>query len=142
MSEANPPVPAQATAPQSKYQASSLVVPPRPDECGFPHREDEFQILCEGEVSEAKAGRDLCVGAFLGALLGFVGVLATTDWVTIWQPERRVPFILWSAVLLLIMAASGAGSVIYQVRLKRTRNDSAYSRLRTRIADWFRRQAL
>jgi len=141
MSEGNTPVPEQANAVEPPYQAAALVVPPRPNEFGFPLREDEFHILCEGEVSDARAGRDLCAGFFVGAVIGFVGVLATTDWGNVWQPERRMPFLAWSAVLLIIVAGSGVGWIICYVRLRRTRKDSPYSRLRKRISDWFNSQS-
>src|SRR5690348_15224382 len=123
MSEANPPVPAQAIAQQGSYEASSLVVPPRPNEIGFALREDEFQILCEGGLSESRAYRDLFFGALVGAFVGLAGVLATTDWGTIWQPQRRVYFLLWCGILLLIVAASATGCAIYQLRLRRTHRD-------------------
>lgn len=125
-----------------KYQASSLVVPPRPDECGFPLREDEFQTLCEGEISEARAGRDLCIGSGVGALVGLAGVLANTDWDTIWQPGRRGWFVTSLVILLSAVVGSVAGVCIYQARLVRTLNDSSYSRLKKRISDWFRAQSL
>lgn len=95
MTAGGPPITPQGPAPTAgNYKASTLVVSPRPDELGFPLREDEFQILCEGEVSDARAGRDLCFGAFLGAAVGLAGVLASVDWGTIWGPDRRMPFLL------------------------------------------------
>jgi hypothetical protein len=131
MSDAGPP------RPQASYQASSLVVSPRPNEFGFALREDEFQILCEGEVGSARASRDLLFGVLVGAVVGLVGVLATIDWGTIWQPEKRGAFLFWFGLLLVIVVSSATGVVIYHLRLKKTLKDSAYSRLKQNISTWF-----
>lgn len=135
----------QAVAPQTPpaegYHASSVIVPPRPDEYGFPLREDEFQTLCEGEINEARAGRDLYVGSGVGALVGLVGVLATTDWDTTWKPGRRGWFLSCLVILFSAVIGSVVGACIHQARLTRTRNDSSYSRLRKRISEWFKSQS-
>jgi len=133
MSEGTTPPPVAETPATHGYNASSLVVSPRPDEVGFPLREDEFQILCEGEVTHARASRDLYIGACIGALVGLVSVLATTDWTTIWQPQRRVRFLVFLLILCSIGAASAIGICIHQSRVTRTRNNSPYSRLQKRI---------
>jgi hypothetical protein len=133
MSEADP-------QPQGNFQASSLVVPPRPNEFGFPLREDEFQILREGAVGDDRAYRDLCTGFLVGAVVGLIGVLATVDWGTIWQPEKRGPFLFWVALLLLIIAASATGVIICQLRLCKTRTNSPYARLTQKISTWFTAQ--
>jgi hypothetical protein len=132
--------PNQSAQVQGSYHASALVVPPRPDEVGFPLRQDEYETLCEGELSEARANRDLSFGIFVGACVGLCGVLATTDWSTIWQPEKRWPFLAWSVVLLTITVASGIAAIIYHWRLRRTRTNSPYSRLTKKITAWFEAQ--
>lgn len=136
MSEANPPVPQPVESVQAPYHASSLVVPPRPDEVCFSLTEVEFQTLCEGGVSDARAGRDLCIGACVTAVLGLVGILATVEWEPIWKEHRVLPFIA-CAILLAVAAGCGVGWCIYQRRLTQTRNDSSYSRLKSRIANFF-----
>jgi hypothetical protein len=97
------------------YQASSLLVSSRPDEIGFPLREDEFRILREGDANEARAGRDFCLGSCLTAALGLLGIVATADWVAILQHPRKLPFIVCAA-MLGIAAGCGTGSVIYHRR--------------------------
>jgi hypothetical protein len=140
MSEGNIQSPVVQTPPTQGYNASSLVVPPRPDEFGFPLREDEFRTLCDGEINEARAGRDLYIGSCIGALVGLAGVVATTDWDTTWQPGRRGWFLVSLVVLLSASVGSAVGVCIHQARLTRTRNDSSYSRLKKRISDWFGEQ--
>ncbi len=127
-------------APNATYEASSLVVSPRPDEFGFAMREDEFQVLCDAAVGDDRASRDLFAGTFIGAAVGLIGVSATTDWSTIWQPEKRGTFLFWMAILFLIVVASGTAAIIYHLRLRKTRTDSAYARLTTMISAWFRTQ--
>ena|SRR5579859_595956 len=135
MSEANPPVP-PAPAPPN-FTVSSTVVAPSSAEFAFPLREDQFQTLCEGEMSTDRAGRDLCVGLFFGAVVGLVSVLATTDWATVWTPLRRSPF-MWSlGILLVISAGSLFGTIVCWVRLWRTRKNSSYSRLKGKIEGFF-----
>ncbi len=136
---APPPIQPANPLPQP-YQVGSVVTNPRPNDFGFPMRKDEFEILCEGEISEARAGRDLYIGSCVGGVVGLVGVLATTDWATIWQPERRVAFVVWGGILLIIVAASATGACIHQRRLTRTLRTSPYSRLRSIISTYFESQ--
>lgn len=138
MSEANPPVPTPESELQAPYHASSLVVPPRPDEVCFSLTEVEFQILSEGETNESRAGRDLCTGACVTALLGFVSIIATVEWETVWKERRLLPFIA-CAIFLFIAGGSGVGWWIFQRRLTRTTTDSACSRLKTRIDSFFKK---
>jgi len=134
MNVINPPIP---PAP-AKYTAGSLVVPPRPDEVGFPLREDEFKTLCEGEVSTDRSGRDLSIGLFVGALVGIAGIVATIDWDLVWKPEHRTYFICSAVILLLVASGSLAGIIICCVRLYRTRKSSSYSRLKSRMEGFFK----
>ncbi len=115
----------------------SLVAYPRPDEVVVPLRREEFDTLCEGGVSEEKASRDLFIGAGFGALVGLVGVLATTDWDTAWKLGHRGWFLFFLLVLCAMGAGSVAGAFIYQSHLKRTSSNSAFSRLRARLLGLF-----
>ena len=124
---------------QGSYQASSVVVPPRPNELGFALRHEEFQILCEGALGDARANRDLSIGVLVGAGFGLVGVFATTDWTTVWQPEKRGAFLFSVAVLFLAVGGSVTAALIFHARLRKTRTDSAYARLKTNIETWFSR---
>ena len=137
-----PLVPQPEQAPQASYKAGgALVVQPLPDEIGVPVRRDQFDILCEGGIGEARASRDLCLGIFFGALAGLAGVLATTEWSTIWAPERRGGFLFWVAILFLMTAGSAVGACVHWVRLWRTTKDSSYSRLKDRLLKLYEAQA-
>jgi hypothetical protein len=115
----------------------SLVSYPRPDEIVVPLRRDEFDTLCEGGVSEEKASRDLYVGIGAGALAGLVGVLATTDWGTAWQPGHRGWVFSSLLVLCVMVAGSVVGACIHHIRLNQTISSSAFSRLRLRLLRLF-----
>lgn len=124
------------------YQASSLLVGSRPNEMGFPLREEEFHVLCEGEVSTARSSRDVCIGVCATALAGLIGVLSTVDWETAWKPEHRSWFLFWLATLLVLVSGSGVGAWIHHSRLRRAFEDSPYSRLTKRVIDWFNAERL
>lgn len=122
------------------YQASSLVVPPRANEFGFAMREDEFQILCEGEIGTARASRDLSLGLMGGAVIALAHIVATTDWKNIWQLDSRDTFLIWFTLILIIFVLSAFSTLIFHMRLKKTLTDSAYSRLKAKIENWFAAQ--
>jgi hypothetical protein len=128
---------AQAVTTGGYSAGGSLVAYPRPDEVVVPLRREEFDTLCEGGVSEAKASRDLCVGIGFGALAGLIGVLATTDWDTTWKPGHRGWFFFCLLALCVMVAGSAAGAWIHQVRLNQTINSSAFSRVRARLLSLF-----
>jgi hypothetical protein len=119
------------------YNAGGLVAYPRPDEIVVPLRREEFDILCEGGVSEEKSSRDVYVGGFFGTGAGLVAFLATTDWASTWQPERRWWFLIPFLVLCIMITVSVVGACIHQLRLKRISNNSPFSRLRTRLLGLF-----
>jgi hypothetical protein len=112
------------------YQAGGgMIVSKLPDEPGVPVRRDQFDILCEGGVAEARASRDVCLGILGAALAGIIGVLATTEWDSVWKPDRRWPFIFWVVVLLIMVSGSGVGALIYEIRRRTTKTNSPYSRV-------------
>ena len=121
---------------EEHYQAASLIVTPRADELGFALRKDEFETLCDGETSDSRAGRDLYLGMFFGAVVGLVGLVATTDWDAVLHQERKGPLVL-VAILIALAAGPGVGAIVQQRRYTRTRNDSPYARLRKRISQYF-----
>lgn len=133
----NPQVPANPTSPeQESYQAASLIVTPRPVEFGFALREDEFEILCDVQINEARAGRDFSLGLFLSAALGLVGLAATTDWNAVLHQGRTGPLV-WMAILLVLVAGPGAAAIVHHRRYSRTRTESPHSHLRKRISQYF-----
>jgi hypothetical protein len=125
--------PAIANAPVGYQAGAGMIVSKLPDEIGVPLRRDEFDILREGGISEARASRDLCLGIFFGALVGIIGVIATIEWESVWKPERRGTFIFWVGALVVLASGSGVGAVIHEQRRRSTVGNSPYSRLVDRL---------
>lgn len=125
--------------PAAKFEALSSHVTRLPDENLATLSRVEFQVLCDGEVSSSRAGRDLCLGFLGSAATGLIGLIATSDWDTAFHQERIGPFV-WTAVMFAIVVASGCGAFIYQRRYARTKKDSAYSGLMSRLVAHFKRE--
>jgi Domain of unknown function (DUF3395) len=102
----------------------------------FALREEEFRILCEGEVTTARSNRDVCIGVSFTALIGLIGVLSIVDWESAWKPGHRA-WLLWLGVLLIFASGAAMGALTHHLRLRQMRDNSAYSRLTQRITDWF-----
>jgi hypothetical protein len=116
------------------YQVRSMVATETPAERTFALGYDEFRNLCDENNGAERAGKDLCLGLCFGALVGLISVISTVDWDTIWM-KGRGRFLLCSAVLLAIAAGSAAGATIYWRKM--AREDTAYSRLRKKISEFF-----
>src|ERR1700730_4945517 len=120
----------------ANYNAGGvLIVQPRPDEPAFLLRKDDFLTLCEGDISGARASRDICIGISCTAVVGFIGALAAVDWDTIWKSGHLKIAVLVILLMLLLISSSGSavGALIHHLRLKRTLESSPYSRVKTRL---------
>jgi hypothetical protein len=131
--------PDQLVQPEGRYNLGSFVTTRRPDEFLTNISEAEHQIILGAEVSEAKSGRDLCLGISAAAFVGLIGLLATTDFDTAMHQARKAPF-YWALALALLTATPLFAAVVYHLRYHRTRSNSPYSRLMQRIAEDFKRQ--
>jgi|GEM_PF-7072475 len=131
--------PEQLARGPATFEAGSLTVARLPDENLATLSRVEFQVLLDGEVNEARAGRDLCLGFLGSAVVGLIGLIATIDWDTAFHQARKAPFI-WTELLSAIVLSSACGALIYQRRYTRTRKNSAYSDLMKRLADHFTKQ--
>lgn len=122
--------------PQATYQAGGGVFVQRlPDEAGIPIRKDDFLTLCEGDIKGLRSNRDLCIGIAGTAFVGLIGVLVAIDWDTVSKASHLKLFLIIVAALLMLAASCGftAGAFIHHSQMKRTANDSPYSRLRERM---------
>jgi hypothetical protein len=128
--------PDQPVRSPARFEAQSSHVTRRPDENLATLNGVEFQVLRDGEVNQARAGRDLCLGFLGSSVFGFISLIATVDWNTAFRQAHIGPFI-WTALSFAIMLSSACGSLIYHRRYTRTQKDSAYSGLMTRLKDHF-----
>jgi hypothetical protein len=131
-----PNQPAGATQGTFQIVGGTMVVPPQPDEPVFPLRREQFQTLCEGEMSEGRSIRDACVGAFVTGAVGIAGLYFTIDWDSAISHGRKAPFVVLSFLCVLTIATLVVGWV-EKKRIARTRTGSAYSRLIQTVSGYF-----
>lgn len=131
--------PTSPTVLQGTYQSlgGTLVVPPQPDESCYPLRLDQFQTLCDGEMSEARSIRDACVGAVATGVFGIAGLYFTIDWGSAISHVQKGPFVVTTILCFLTLASVGV-AVVEHRRMKQTRGHSTYSRLVKVISVYFK----
>lgn len=134
-----PDQPASRGKPTFAPVGGTMVIPSQPDEPVFPLRGEQFDLLCEGEVSEQRTVRDICIAVLASSAVGLVGLLATIDWGSVVREGRKAPFI-WTLILAVGVCAAGVTGAIAQWRVSRMRTQSGYSRVRKRISDFFTNQ--
>src|SRR6266852_5375310 len=89
MSTPNPPLnPTSASGTYKVDLGGSLAMEPQPDVTPYPLRPDQFQTICDGEMSVSRSTRDACVGAFLTGAVGIASVFLTIDWEVAFNQER------------------------------------------------------
>jgi hypothetical protein len=138
MADANQlPKPAEEALPPN-YRVGAITTTSRPEEMSFPLTDDEFKTFCDGTNGVERAGRDLYVGLCAGSLVGLVGILATANWSDFWATKN------WHLLLAIILLAcmtlgSLVGCCIHGRRM--SQEDTAYSRLKIKISDFFKRDA-
>ena len=81
----------------------------------------------DGEMSEPRSTRDMCIGAFVTGLVGIASLLLTLDW-DFSLKQGRHP-ILWTVILCSLTAIALAVAALAQMFIRRTRTRSAYSRV-------------
>ena len=132
-----PPISQQGQAGHVSYKAGGgLVVQSLPDEIGIPVRRYQFDILCEGGIGEAKAGRDVNIGVCAASFAGLVGVLVAIDWdifLAHGHTARTVLSLVSIIILFAIVMVSATGICIYETRRRHTLADSPYSREKARL---------
>jgi hypothetical protein len=114
------------------YQVGSTIVPELPAERAFPLKNSDFLTLCDGNTGNEKAGRDLCIGLFGGAIVGLIGLVYSLE-----IPEALTKrSVFWSFIALVVMlAGSLAGGIVCQVRI--SRENTPYTRLQKVITSFF-----
>jgi hypothetical protein len=114
----------------------SLIAFRRPDEKVTHLQKIEVQMLLDGDVAGARAGRDMSLGFCISAMIGLISLLATVDWSEVFT-KGRWGAALWAALMLAIVLASAIAAVIFEVRRHELVEDSAYSSLIGRLREDF-----
>lgn len=120
------------------YQVAATIVMPLPADRAYPLRRLDFLRLCDGASGDETAGKHLCIGAFITALIGMVGLLSCVDWPTVFV-RQRWPMLLSFAVLMIFAAASAYGWIVHSIRLRR--ENTPYTRVKHVILEFFEIQA-
>lgn len=131
-----PTQPPNAPATQNNYNVGgSLIVPPQPNVMSYALRQDQFQTLCDGEMSTSRSIRDACIGAFATGLVGIAGILMTIDWQTA-EKQGRHPTACIVVLSTLTLTALVVGLIEWK-RMNQTCNNSTYARLVSSIKGYF-----
>ena len=110
----------------------STVISRRPDEELALLSKVECQVLLDGDIGGAKAGRDLFSGFLISGLIGLIGLLATAHWHDVFT-NGNWGTAVWAAVMFAVVFGSLVGVAINALRLKKVSRDSAYSNLINRL---------
>jgi hypothetical protein len=85
------------TTTQGNYHTvgGTLVIPPQPNVMSYALRQDQFETLCDGEMSVSRSIRDACIGAIATGVTGLAGILLTIDWdLAEKQGRHPVPWVI------------------------------------------------
>ncbi len=119
---------------QHGYAAGSLRVFQRPDEIVATLTRLEFRIICDGDTSSIKTARDMFLGIFVSAVIGFIGI---------WVPTTQQKLVLPTAVQILfatMILVSIILAITLGMQMRKKKNSSAYSGLMQTIENHFEKQ--
>jgi len=113
----------------------TLIIPPQPNVMSYALRQDQFETLCDGEMSVSRSIRDACIGAIATGLTGLAGILLTIDW-DLAEKQRRhpIPWVIIMSTLTLVAALYASAE---SIKMYRTQSSSTYSRLVRTIKQYF-----
>jgi hypothetical protein len=110
-------------------------MPEQPDVLTYPLRPDQFQTLCDGEMSVSRSTRDACIGAFLTGAVGIAGVLLTIDWDEAARQGRHP--LLWTVGLATLTGVAFIYGTVETISERRIKTNSSYSRLTDGLKEYF-----
>jgi hypothetical protein len=119
------------------FQVGSVIAPEIPPETTFALRQEQFNILCDGSSGEDRAGRSFYLGMLISAAIGVLGLLGCVDSAT-FSASKNWLLVLSFIVLVGLLAWAAGCAYTYNNKLRD--KDTAYSRLKKFISDFFQRQ--
>jgi len=126
-----------ALPPSQNYHVvgGSLIIPSQPNVMTYALRQDQFETLCDGEMSVSRSIRDACIGAIATGVTGLAGILLTVDWdLAEKQGRHPVPWVIAMCSLILVAVVY---SIAESIKMWRTQTSSAYSRLVGALKQYF-----
>jgi hypothetical protein len=133
MSEPNQP----EKKPTGTIHMVPIVECPRPNDMGTMILKREFETLCQGDTNKYEAKRDNSKNLFCAALLGLIGVLASTDWETFSVRRHQWPFYLCVIGFTAAIAWFGAEWRTFSRSIQSRSDSSVYAQLKTEIGQRF-----
>ena len=113
----------------------TLVIPPQPDVMSYALRQDQFETLCDGQISVSRSVRDACVGAFATGMAGLIAIWLTLDW-DLAEKQGRHPM-PWVILLCTLTAVALLYGIVESIRMWRTQSNSPYARVVRTIKQYF-----
>jgi hypothetical protein len=124
------------TAPE-RHAVESVFVVALPEEIAYPIRREEFVTLREGERdSNDQRWRDVCIGISSTAFPALIGFIAEIDWKFAIASRKWMLFAFAVLFMAIFLSALTIACYLHAMVIQH-KTDSAYSRLRQRIDDWF-----
>jgi hypothetical protein len=127
--------------PEVKGRATIHMVPmvecPRPNDMGTLILKREFETLCQGDTNKDESKCNNSKNLFYAALLGLIGVLASTDWETFSIRRRHWPFYLCVVGFTAAIAWFGAEWRTFRHNIQSRSESSVYMQLRREIEERF-----
>lgn len=136
MGESGNQIQASTYAPGGNIVVGSSVINRLEDEKLVPLKKVEFQVLLEGDISNTRASRDLCLGFFLSGVVGLIGLVATIDWDEVFTHDKKAPA-FWVLAICVVVAGSAVGAGIFQWLLRKRKQQTAYSSVVGRLRQDF-----
>jgi hypothetical protein len=118
------------------FVAQSYLVKQSPSDFVATLTRVDFQILQDGNSSKARADRDLYLGVLVAAAIGALSLIATVDWDTAFHQARKTPFVLTATMFAIVLASALAAWICHR-QYRSIRENSAYSKLMKRLADFY-----
>lgn len=131
---ATTPTTTQTTTPgfASTLGGGFLLPAPLPPVTPYFLRQEDFLTLCDGEMSEVRSIRDICIGAFIAGAIA----IASLDWdVTLKQGRHPI---LSTVTILTITGAALIIAFVCHLIHRHTRKRSAYSRQVKTVKEYFK----
>lgn len=134
--QGNGPATASYTPNANTVVVGTTVISRLPDEERALLSKVECEVLLDGDIGAARAGRDMFLGFLISGLIGLIGLLATANWHDVFA-NGEWGTAVWAGLMFAIVLASAVGAAIEGRRLSKVMRESAYSSVIRRLKKHF-----